>query len=79
MGDMTDTRDCIPTPTELLPSQCAWRCQLTPALLLRGFSVSIGGIPARGLDTPGFLQNPYPSKPVAADANVQARLEVEKC
>ena len=42
------------------------RCQLTPALPLRGFLVGFGGILAHGLHTPGFLENPYPSpsKPV---------------
>jgi len=58
----------IPTPptTENLTSQYARQCQWTPALLLRGFSVGFGGIPAQGLYTPGFWQNPYPypSKPV---------------
>jgi len=53
-NDEGQGRDKEEPPTKLLTSQCARRCQLTPALLLRGFSVAFGGIPMHGLHTPGF-------------------------
>jgi len=69
------TRDDILTPhRELLTSQCAQRCQLTPALLLRGLSIGFGSIPTHGLHTPGFLQNsyPYPSHGHVEEKNSRA-------
>jgi hypothetical protein len=54
-------------PTEFKPRNAARRCQLTPALLLRGFSIGFGDILARGLQYPRVLakptrtrRNPYP-------------------
>jgi len=65
-NDEGQGRDKEEPPTKSLTSQCARRCQLTPALLLQGFSVAFGGIPMHGLHTPGFsncthtCRNPYP-------------------
>jgi len=43
------------------PRSASRQCQLTPALLLQGFLVSFGGIPAYGLMYPQVFENPYPN------------------
>jgi hypothetical protein len=48
-------------PTEFKPRNAARRCQLTPALLLRGFSIGFGDILARGLQYPRVLAKPTPA------------------
>jgi hypothetical protein len=48
------------TPHDCSPHNAAWQCHLTPALPLRGFSVSLGSVPVHRLHTPRFCKNPYP-------------------
>ena len=69
------TRD---TPHRLiLTSQCARRCQLMPALLLRGFYSVLEAYPCTGCIPPGFCKTctgrtPYPLKLVSLSAGTGA-------
>jgi hypothetical protein len=48
-------------PLNSNPRNAAWGCQLTPALLLRGFSVGFGGIPMHESGYAQVFEKPLPA------------------
>ena len=48
-------------PPNSKPRNAAQRCQLTPALLLRGLLVGFGGTPVHGLEHPWVFAKPLPA------------------